>query len=449
MLTTILAFLVALGILIAFHEYGHYWAARRCGVRVLRFSLGFGKPIWTRTDRRGTEWALAAIPLGGYVKMVNDANDPEHGLAGTLKPGETFDEQSVWRRFFIVVAGPVANFILAAVIYIGLGMYGVQEPEAILGQPEPNTPAAQAGIVAFDRVIAVNNEPIQSWPELGWALMDPIFSGDTVDLEVESGGLAVHRQLNLSGIAQQADATDQNPLALTGLIVNPGPVRLGQIMSEGAGQRAGLQEGDIIEAAGSLENPRVLDFIEVISNHPQSPLTLRVLREGSRFDVVVTPDLVKSADGFEIGRLGVGVGEQIPMVLVRQGLLGSVTQAITRTFSTAWFSVKMLGKMVMGDVSLKNLSGPVTIADHAGKSAQMGLIVYLNFVALVSISIGVLNLLPIPLLDGGHLAFYVVEMVRGRPAPESWIVTSQKAGAAVLAGLMMVALLNDFTRLLS
>lgn len=448
MLTTIISFLIALGVLITFHELGHYWAARRCGVRVLRFSVGFGKPVWSRTDRNGTEWAVAAIPLGGYVKMLDDAQQAkDEGLP--YREDEAFSHKSVWNRFFIVAAGPVANFILAAVIYAGLNVVGTQEPQAILAQPPAGTPAAQVGILENDRLVSVNGQAIESWPQARWLLLDQTMSGGAVSLGIESGGRVSERQVVLPGLAPDAQAEQEDPLAQVGLSLAPGSVRFGQAQPDSAAEQAGLQPEDEVTSIGSIMHPDVLTFIKFIESHAGEPVEIGVRRGNTDLVIQAVPALVTTADGREVGRLGIQVSAIVPMVTVEHGVIESLWNGVTRTFETAWFSLKMLGKMVVGDVSLKNLSGPVTIADYAGQSARIGIVAYLGFIALVSVSIGVLNLLPIPMLDGGHLAFYTIEIIRGKPAPPRWLEVGQRAGVAVLAGLMSVALFNDLARLLS
>ena len=448
MLTTILAFLIALGILITFHELGHYWAARRCGVRVLRFSVGFGKAIWTRTDRHGTQWAVAAIPLGGYVKMLDDAG-PEHEVGQSSRRAEAFNQQPVWNRFFIVAAGPVANFVLATLIYAALNVVGTQEPQAILAQPVAGTPAAHAGILENDRLVSVNGQAVQSWPQARWLLMNPSISGGSVMLGVESAGRFTERQMTLAGIDGQSGARDEDPLLASGLQLIPGQVRLGEVRTDSAAERAGLTSGDVVTSIGGIENPDVLTFIRHIESRPDEPVVIGLRRGQTDLLIRATPARVQSADGKEVGRLGVAVSAIVPMVTIEQGVIESLWGGAVRTAETAWFSLRMLGKMIIGEISLNNLSGPVTIADYAGQTARVGLVSYLGFIALVSVSIGVLNLLPIPMLDGGHLAFYTLEIIRGKPAPARWFELGQRAGVAVLAGLMSLAIFNDLARLLS
>jgi regulator of sigma E protease len=442
MLTTIFAFIVALGIIITFHEYGHYWAAKRCGVKVLRFSVGFGKPLLKRVDRSGTEWVLAGIPLGGYVKMQDQ---PEPG-ASAEQAQQAFVNQPLRNRFFIVSAGPIANFILAAVLYAALNLVGTQEPAAILGQPPANSAAAQADLQAGDTVVAVNGDEVASWNQLRWSLLGDVVHGGEVALTVERFGQTANRTLQLpaSGAEPEVDA-----LAVAGLYVQPGPTRITNVQPDSPGQRAGFLSGDLVESIDGNNVTNARDLIAIIQANPDQALQVTVQRQGAPVTLLVTPQAVEGDNGAFVGRIGVGLASEVAMVSVEHGVFQSVWQGVTRTFETAWFSLKMLGNMVTGAVSWKNISGPVTIADYAGQTAQIGLTAYIAFLALISVSIGVLNLLPVPMLDGGHLMFYVVEMIRGKPVPESWLEGGQRIGVVLLAGLMTLAIFNDLTRLLS
>ncbi len=442
MLTTIIAFIVALGIIITFHEYGHYWAARRCGVKVLRFSVGFGKPLFKRVDRNGTEWVLAGIPLGGYVKMQDD---PAPG-ASEQESRQAFSQQPVGNRFFIVSAGPIANFILAAVLYAGLGLIGTQEPAPILAQPAVGTVAANAGVVAGDRIVAVNGKPIESWNQARWQMLDDMVHGGEVKLTVDRFGReSLHSVLFPASDPQpEVDA-----LALAGLMLEPGKTLITNIQDDSAGQRAGLLNGDVVLAINGEPVKSTSALIQTVQANPDRVLNMTVERQGVPVSVAVTPSAVDGPSGTLVGRIGVGLANQVPMVAVEHGFVQSMWHGVTRTAETAWFSLKMLGSMITGAVSWKNISGPVTIADYAGQTAEIGLTAYLAFLALVSVSVGVLNLLPVPMLDGGHLMYYTLEMIRGKPTPERWIALGQRVGVVMLAGLMTLAIFNDVTRLLS
>lgn len=444
MLFTLLAFAVALGVLITFHELGHYWVARRCGVRVLRFSVGFGKVVARRTDRHGTEWALSAIPLGGYVKMLDDA--PEN--ASPAEASQAFNRKTLRQRSAIVMAGPIANLVLAALLYTALGLVGTNEPAAILAAPPPDTVAAQAGFQAGDRITAINQQPVQSWSEARWQLLDMLTDGGEVQIQVDTAsGMSRERRLHLAAGTIEPEGSDL--MAEAGLnLAAPKPV-VNQLTPGGAGEEAGLRSGDTIIKLASLDQPSSSTVVSEIQKHPGQPLPITVLRDGTPLTLTVTPRSEAGADGATIGRIGVMLGADFPMVMVRYGLFDSLGRGVSRTVETAWFSLKMMGRMIWGNVSLRNVSGPVTIADYAGQTARIGLAAYIGFLALISVSIGVLNLLPIPMLDGGHLMFYVLEAIRGKPVPEKWLENGQRVGLALLAGLMGLAFFNDFSRIFS
>ncbi len=442
MLTTLIAFAVALGILITFHEYGHYWVARRCGVRVLRFSVGFGPVLAKRTDRHGTEWAISAIPLGGYVKM-QDEPDPERGEQGIA---EAFQSQSVYRRIAIVAAGPLFNLILAVALYAGLNMAGTREPASVIGPPPVGTPAYAAGLSAGDRIIGVNHVAIQSWGQLRWEIMQFMSEGGIAEIETESSGVKRTRVMTLP---QVLDPSKDDPMKAAGLSLNSQKPLINSVVDGGAAQAAGIQRGDLIVGIPGMRDPTIKDVIDFIQRHPGIPVEITIERGQSRLPVVVVPQPQQSDTGQPVGRMGVRLGAEIEQTLVRYGPIESIWQGVVKTWDTAWFSVRMMGRMIMGDVSVKNISGPVTIADYAGQTARIGLAAYIGFLALVSVSLGVLNLLPIPMLDGGHLLYYLIEIVKGSPPSQQWIAIGQRAGAGLLAGLMVLALFNDLTRLFS
>ena len=444
MLFTLLAFAVALGLLITFHELGHYWVARRCGVRVMRFSVGFGKVLLQRTDKHGTEWALSAIPLGGYVKMQDDP--PEN--ATPAQYAESFNNKPVKQRFAIVAAGPVANLVLAAVLYAGLNMAGTQEPVALLNLPVAGTPAAQAGIQAGDRIIAIDDTSVQSWTEARWALLDRVASGGQVELKVlTQQGLERTRVLSLP----RSDMSDEriDPLSQAGLSLLTPRVKVGQVVKGSAGEAAGFAEGDVIRKVGGVSDPGPQVFVETIQANANKTLPVVVDRQGAQLSLAVVPRVETGPEGVQVGRIGVMLVADMPMVAVTYGVFESLWRGVERTFDTAWFSLKMMGRMLVGEVSVRSISGPVTIADYAGQSARVGLAAYIGFLALISVSIGVLNLLPIPMLDGGHLMYYVAEIIRGKPVPDAWLEQGQRVGLALLAGLMGLAFFNDILRLLS
>lgn len=443
MLTTLLAFAVALGLLITFHELGHYWVARWCGVRVLRFSLGFGKVLWRRTDRHGTEWALSAIPLGGYVKMLDDPAELPDG-----HENEAFQYKSVWQRIAIVAAGPMANLLLAALLYAGLSWVGTEEPAAVLAQPTASTPAAKAGVAAGDRIVAVDGQAVQSWMDARWRLMRHMGSGGTATLTLEQAGQGSRREVAVAITGGLPDDEQEDFLAEAGLALQLPRARVADVVADGAGVRAGLRAGDLIVGLDDQVDPNIRDFVDTVKAHPGQALQISVLRDGAALTLSATPESYQSDDG-PAGRLGLMLNADFPTVTVTHGFFEGIWHGVTRTWETAWFSLRMMGRMLVGDISVKHISGPVTIADYAGQTARIGLAAYIGFLALISVSIGVLNLLPIPMLDGGHLLYYLLEIVRGKPVPEQWMLAGQRIGLGLLAALMSLAFFNDFVRLFS
>ncbi len=447
LLHTIVAFIIALGLLIVVHEYGHYLVARLCGVKVLRFSVGFGRPLFIRKlGPDQTEWVVAAIPFGGYVKML----DEREGEVAPHEAQRAFNRQSVWRRFAIVVAGPVANFLFAIAAYAGLFMYGLPEARPLLGAPPAGTPAALAGLRSGDTVRAAGGDAIATWQELRWRVLQSALQRESLRLEVvdEKGHL---REAAIDLKAFPADDVEADALERIGLRLYRPPLDpvIGQLVRGGAAERAGLAAGDRILQADGKPVDSWDALVSAVQARPETPLALLIERNGVRQAIEVIPVRDKN-----IGRIG--VAPQVPashaermLVRVQHGLGESLWKAVGKTADIALFSLKMLGKMLLGEVSWKHLSGPVTIADFAGQSAALGWVSYLTFLALISISLGVLNLLPIPLLDGGHLMYYAIEIVKGKPVSERAMELGQRVGLALLLVMMAFAFYNDLNRLLT
>ncbi len=451
LLHTIAAFVIALGALVIVHEYGHYLVARLCGIKVLRFSIGFGFPLWKRRfGRDQTEWVVAAVPLGGYVKML----DEREGEVAPQELDRAFNRQSVWRRYAVVSAGPVANFLLAILLYWLLFMHGVQEARPIVDLPPPNTPAASAGFARGETIRAVNGEPVASWSDLRWRMLQLALERQQVKVEVINRMSQLNwRTLDLSRF--DAEQLEGDTLALVGLRLFRPEIKpvIGQIVSGGVAEQAGLQSGDRIVAADGKTIASWNELVQLVRSHPGRELRLAYQRGNERRELVLVPETVQQ-DGAAVGRIGAGaqLDQQALdglVTVVRYGAASALTKAVQKTWDTSVFSLRMLGRMLVGQVSWKNLSGPVTIADYAGQSAQLGLVSYLNFLALISISLGVLNLLPIPLLDGGHLMYYTVEICKGSPVSDRIMEIGQKLGLTLLLVLMAFAFYNDINRLIS
>ena len=441
---TILAFLLALGPLIIFHELGHYTVARLCGVKVLRFSVGMGKVVWSRRfGRDQTEWAISALPLGGYVKML-DARDPD---MRALEPGEEareFTRQSVWRRFAIVAAGPLANFILAIAVFAGLFMAGVEEAGTRIRQMPENTPAWQAGLRGGDEIKAVNGKPVASWSELRFALIEAVIDKGDARVDVERFAYGPVSALLPGAKLDELDA-DSDVLGLLGLSVARPPPTILEVSPGGPAEQAGLRKGDLVTAIDGKPAFDGIVIIEAVRASKGRTLQVDVSRGGSPLTLDITPRLDPKGKFYRIEAAPAILPE---MVTVASGPIGAVAKGARMTWDNAVLQLKMIGKMLTGQVSLKNVTGPITIADYAGQTARMGPAVFLSFIALVSISLGVMNLLPIPVLDGGLLLYYSLEVLTGRPIPERFGEYAQRAGVGLLVMLMALAVFNDVARLL-
>lgn len=444
-----LAFLVAISILIAVHEFGHFWVAKKLGVKVLRYSIGFGRPIW-RTVRGPdrTEYVIAALPLGGYVQML----DEKDGEVKEAEKPRAFNRQPVWKRFAIVAAGPAFNFLFAIVAFWLMFVIGTNALKPVIGEVAENSPASIAGLQAEQEIIAINDEPTPVWEVAMGRLLPAVVDRESISLTLRnpSGSVSQH-QLPLNRIDGELDP--DNLFELIGF--EPWRPRVeaqvGQILEGSPAEQAGLQKGDRILAIDDRQIELFTDMSDYVRQRPGVPLEFRVDRGDSVLSLTITPRAIEH-EGKTIGQLGIGALNpgNIPddmVVYYDYSLAGAVGKAVTQTGDMTLLTLKMLGKLVTGEVSVKNLSGPINIARHAGLSASAGINRFLNFLAIVSISLGILNLLPIPILDGGHLLFYIVEIFKGSPVSEQTELTGRMIGIFLLVMLMGLAFYNDIMRL--
>lgn len=444
MIGTAFYFLLALGPLIVFHELGHYAVARLCGVRVLRFSVGFGKVLWSRRlGRHQTEWAISMLPLGGYVKMLDAREVDTGGLPENMLKGE-FTRQPVWKRMAIIVAGPLANFLLAVALLAGLYMYGVAEPSARARVAQEDSAAWRAGLRSGDLIVSVNGQHVAVWSELRVALIDAVLEKSEARLQVDrptEGRVA----LVLPAAALRGMDVDSDILGKLGIGMARPKALVREVIDGGPAARGGLRAGDMIVAADNRPVADGVAFIEVVRAAAERPLALTVERGGARVVLDVVPERDRDSGK---GKILAKVGEMAEMVTIASGPVSAVAKAAAQTWETSVLTLRMIGKMIIGEVSWRNVTGPITIADYAGQTARMGPEVFLNFIAFVSISLGVMNLLPIPVLDGGLLLYYSVEFLTGRPLPERIGELAQRAGLGLLITLMALAVFNDVMRLL-
>jgi regulator of sigma E protease len=453
---TLLAFLAALALLIAVHEYGHYRAAVACGVKVLRFSVGFGKVVYSWTPNGSpTEFALSLFPLGGYVKMLDEREAPVPAEERHL----AFNTQPLRSRAFIVAAGPIANLLLATLLYAVVNWSGVDEPRAVLASPVANSLAEKSGLMGGEVVLRAANgddalDDVRSFDDLRWRLTRGALDGENVRLEVAPSGASsaspATREIVLPLSGLQSPEPDAALFRRIGILSPWTKPVIGNLVPDGAAARDGLQSGDEVLQVGAtriVDGQQLRETVRasVAGSQPREQ-TWTVVRGGVQQQLQVTPD-VQTQDGQSFGRIGAFVGTPPEMVTVDYGLFEGLWNGAVRTWDISMLTLRMMGKMVIGEASLKNLSGPLTIADYAGKSAQMGLSQYLTFLALISVSLGVLNLLPLPVLDGGHLMYYLWEAVTGKGVSDAWMERLQRGGVAILLVMMSIAFFNDVTRI--
>ena len=475
-MSTILAFIVTIGILVTIHEYGHFQVACWCNVKVLRFSIGFGKPIWRKTfGQDKTEFVLAAIPLGGYVKMLDErvlaseqANQQvNEKLSSAYSDGDlrrAFNRQPVWKRITIVIAGPAANLLLAVGLYWVIFMSGVMVMRPLIGAVDDNSPASQAQLKAGDLIKKMDGMAVESWQDVRWILLKKAVASSstnkvTVQVEtINKDHESHHQSLNLSGLDKNDFESDM--LEKLGVIEYQPKIApiVGEVTKKSAGDQAGLKVGDKILSVNQITINDWESFVTVVRANPDKQINVQIDRNTasnhSTYSILLTPRSLNER-GKIVGRIGVAAKVDVVkaqadidklLVKINYSPLQALQMAADKTWDTSIFSLKMLGKMLTGQMSWKGISGPATIASYAGQSANMGTIVFLGFLATISISIGVLNLLPIPVLDGGHLMYYMVEIFKGSPVSERLMELGQRVGFGLLGLLMTIAIFNDINR---
>jgi regulator of sigma E protease len=439
--------------LIFVHEYGHYWVAKKCNVKILRFSIGFGPVLFSR--KRGpdqTEWSFSAIPLGGYVRMLD-----ERELSTTISAEDlprAFTQQSLLKRSAIVIAGPLANFLLAIALYAVLSWVGVTEPVAKLDEPIAATVAAKSGLIRGDTVIAVDGAAVKSWNDFRLKMLEGSIERRDIVLDVMRGSDSAPRTFKVDASGLAVGEIEKDFLKILGIELQLGELNVNQIMAGGRAEAGGLKTGDVVLAVNGEPVARSRSLIDKIRVSPEKALTLTVKRDGVEQAIVVTPNAVDEADpktgaSSKVGKIGAGLQNKVDTALISYGPLDSLKEGVVKTWDMSIFSLRMMGKMVIGQLSLRNLSGPISIADYAGQSARVGWYAYVAFLALISISLGVLNLMPIPVLDGGHLVYYALEALKGKPLSERFMSFTQKAGVGVVLLMMVVAVFNDLNRLVT
>jgi regulator of sigma E protease len=457
--TSVLALLVTLGILVTVHEFGHFWVARRCGVKVLKFSIGFGKAVKTWVGKDGVEYVIAPIPLGGYVRMLGqeDTSVADAEAVPAEEQEKSFASKSVWQRMAISAAGPAANFLLAIVIFWIINIvFGTSGVAPVISSVTEGSVAERAGLVPGDEIIAIDGEPTLIWQQVALQLVGRMGESGSVTFSVRGPESAAARDVNVPILSFMADSTDPRPLKTLGITQIDIPAVIDKLIEGEAGEQAGLLAGDRIVRVAGQRIDGWTQWVEIIRASPELELEVEVERGNQLIELRLTPALSELPDGSRIGIIGayvqqVDYDELVPREMrreVKYNVLSAIVPAITETYEKSVFVLVSIKKMIVGLISVKNINGPITIAQVAGETASYGLNVYLGFLALLSISLGVMNLMPIPVLDGGHILYNLIEIVTRRPVPEKVQSFGLQIGLLLISGIMMLAVYNDVARLL-
>ena len=459
LIINILALIVTLGILVTVHEYGHFWVARRCGVKVLRFSIGFGKAVKTWIGKDGTEYVIAPIPLGGYVKMLGqeDTSVESESSVPDSQKHLSFASKALWQRMAIVAAGPIANFLLAITVFWIINVaYGLSGTAPVLANVLEDSPAYTAGLRAGDEIVAVDGVQATIWQQVTMQLLARL--GETGDLLISAipAGQSSPQDYRIALESWQSNTAEPNPIGSLGFVQYEIPPVIEGLVADGAAERAGMLAGDRIVSVDGAPLTGWLQWVQRVRASPELPLNIVVQRDSSMVSLTIVPQLTEAEDGSQIGVIGAYVQEfdlmaSLPPERLREvhyNPLSAIAPAVQETWDKSVFVLDSIKKMVIGLISVKNINGPITIAQVAGETASYGLEVYLGFLAILSISLGVLNLLPIPVLDGGHLLYYSIEAIIRRPVPDRIQAMGLQLGLLLISGVMVLAVYNDVSRLL-
>jgi regulator of sigma E protease len=448
LIQTIISFVVALLILVSIHEFGHFYVARRCGVKVLRFSIGFGKVLWSWRDKQGTEYALAALPLGGYVKMLDEREAP----VAEEERSKAFNNKTVWQRIAIVAAGPLANFLLAILLFWILLLQGQRDLIPQIGSVEPGSIAEQAGLEAGQEIIAIDNIPTPTWQALNKALLNRLGESGAIRFKVAypDSHFTYESEGRLNNWLR--DSGDPDPVAGLGitLYLPKIPPIVDEVVAGGAAETAGFVSGDTLISADGVAIDDWQSWVDYVRQHPGKSIAVVVERDAKELTLNLVPESIKES-GVLVGRVGLGAkAGSIPDSMIRTyeySVPGAFVAGVNKTWETSGFVLLSVKKLILGEISTKNLSGPITIAKVAGSSAESGLRSFIGFVALLSVFLAVFNLLPIPVLDGGHLFYYFIEVIKGKPVSDRVQMLGYQVGLFLVISLSVLALYNDIMRL--